>query len=177
MDQILLQDLKIPFWIMLIFGIIALVMMPFIGNDKNSEENTKIINQITAFTLFSAIAVTTQTIFEKNPSLVKLFIKSVFLPITQEEETQITALQIPTGLLFLNTAFIAAFAFFALKIIESVLQDYAIFLTKPAEDRIALFKRLQKKYVTKRGLLQAAGYVAFYMMLTVVLRSCGINFK
>lgn len=177
MDQILPVDVKIIFWMMLLFGVIALVMMPFIGNNKTSEENAKIVNHITAFTLLSVIAVTTQMIFEKNPSLASVFIKSIFLPITPEEEAQITALQIPTGLLFLNTALITAFTFFVLKIIESALQDYAAFLAKPTEERVAWFKYLRERYVTKRGLLQTIGYVGFYMMLTTVLRSCGFDIR
>lgn len=181
MDQILSADFKSFFWMMIwmvmLLGVIALVMMPFISNDKSSEENTKIINQIAAFTLLFGIAGTTRIIFEKNPSLAGVFIKSIFLPVTQEEEAQITALQISTGLLFLNTTLIATFSFFALKIIESALQDYAVFLTKPTKERVAWFKRLREKYVTSRGLLQAAGHVIFYLMLAFVLRSCGVSFR
>lgn len=170
--EIMFGELQHSGWFFLAMTSLTFILMLFFQNHESAENNLHFLNQMFLYFFGSLIIIVTQKMFFKAPEVANLFVKSIFVSISQEEQIQINQLNIPSYLILLNTVFIASFSYFGIKVIEKKLYDFANFLTQSSESRISYLKQLQQKHITWKGLLNTFIYASFMIMLSILSRSC-----
>lgn len=171
-QDILFGELHLFYWMIFIMTCVTFIAMLFFDNEETPEKNLELLNKCFLFLFGSLILIVTQLMFSKSPELAGVFTKSIFIPITTEEQSQIALLKIPPYLIMLNTVFIAAFSYFGVRVLDQTLNSYSRFLTQEAKNRRAHISKLQKKHLTKKGLMNAFIYASFSIMFSTLLKSC-----